>query len=118
MPETGQSPKIKPRFQGASSDGTWRAGLHLFFRHPGTARVFNKKLNTGDFARVLPCFAPGFGMTLDHSSGIICHEPAQNPDHTFRETLCMGYTRYSPREVGRLATRTWKSVCFQVEDGP
>ena len=71
-----------------------------------------------DFAHVLPCFAPGFGMTLDHSSGIICHEPAQNPDHTFRETLCMGYTRYSPREVGRLATRTWKSVCFQVEDGP
>ncbi|CAK8986515.1 unnamed protein product [Durusdinium trenchii] len=43
-----------------------------------------------------------FGMTLDHSSGIICHEPAQNPDHTFRETLCMGYTRYSPREVGKI----------------
>eukprot|EP00437_Effrenium_voratum_P049126 CAMPEP_0181536112 /NCGR_PEP_ID=MMETSP1110-20121109/74633_1 /TAXON_ID=174948 /ORGANISM="Symbiodinium sp., Strain CCMP421" /LENGTH=258 /DNA_ID=CAMNT_0023667573 /DNA_START=53 /DNA_END=825 /DNA_ORIENTATION=+ len=59
-----------------------------------------------------------FGMTFDnYSSGITCHEPGQNSDHTFRETLSMGYTRFSPKEVGKILEdmkRDWKGRDYHV----
>jgi len=58
-----------------------------------------------------------YGMTFDNTSGIISHEPARNSDHTFRETLSMGYTRFSPREVGKILEdlkRDWRGRDYHV----
>ncbi|CAL1145974.1 unnamed protein product [Cladocopium goreaui] len=58
-----------------------------------------------------------YGMTFDNTSGIISHEPAKNADHTFRETLSMGYTRFSPREVGKILEdlkRDWRGRDYHV----
>eukprot|EP00435_Cladocopium_sp_Y103_P060175 s2340_g21.t4 len=58
-----------------------------------------------------------YGMTFDNTSGIISHEPAKNADHTFRETLSMGYTRFSPREVGKILEdlkREWRGRDYHV----
>jgi len=41
-----------------------------------------------------------FGMTFDPwSTGVLKHDPRDHPDHTYRETICVGYTRYSREEV-------------------
>lgn len=59
-----------------------------------------------------------FGMTFDDfSTGITSNAPAQNPDHTFRETLSMGYTSLSPREVAQLLDgmkHEWKGKNYNV----
>mmetsp|Transcript_64252 Transcript_64252/g.114101 ORF Transcript_64252/g.114101 Transcript_64252/m.114101 type:complete len:287 (-) Transcript_64252:89-949(-) len=44
-----------------------------------------------------------FGMTFDEwSTGITWNDPGENPDHTYLETLSMGYTSKSPTEVWQL----------------
>lgn len=44
-----------------------------------------------------------FGMTFDEwSTGITWNPPGENPDHTYLETLSMGYTSKSPTEVWQL----------------
>lgn len=44
-----------------------------------------------------------FGMTLDDwSTGVTWNPPGINPDHSFRETLSMGYTTLSPMQVLKL----------------
>lgn len=44
-----------------------------------------------------------FGMTFDDmSTGITWNPPGQNCDHSFRETLSMGFTSLSPSQVLRL----------------
>lgn len=44
-----------------------------------------------------------FGMTEDdRSTGITWCVPCQNRDHSFRETLSMGYTQCSPEQVMRI----------------
>eukprot|EP00440_Ansanella_granifera_P025691 gb/GFBE01027898.1/.p1 GENE.gb/GFBE01027898.1/~~gb/GFBE01027898.1/.p1 ORF type:complete len:258 (+),score=25.27 gb/GFBE01027898.1/:1-774(+) len=59
-----------------------------------------------------------FGMTLDDfSSGITSGIPGKNTDHAFRETLSMGYTRCSPREVGQILEdmkRDWRGTTYNV----
>eukprot|EP00929_Paragymnodinium_shiwhaense_P020219 TRINITY_DN13543_c0_g1_i1.p1 TRINITY_DN13543_c0_g1~~TRINITY_DN13543_c0_g1_i1.p1 ORF type:complete len:343 (-),score=66.11 TRINITY_DN13543_c0_g1_i1:117-1073(-) len=59
-----------------------------------------------------------FGMTFDPlSTGITWNPPGQNPDHTFRETLFMGYTSYSPSQVLRLIQgmkKEWKGSSYQL----
>jgi hypothetical protein len=41
-----------------------------------------------------------FGMSNNKlSTGITWHAPKRNHDHTFRETLSMGFTKYTPEEV-------------------
>lgn len=59
-----------------------------------------------------------FGMTFDDfSTGITSNMPAKNPDHTFRETLSMGYTSLSPREVAQLLDEMrleWKGKKYNV----
>jgi len=41
-----------------------------------------------------------FGMTFEkESTGVIENDPRAHPDHTYKETICVGYTRYSRVEV-------------------
>mmetsp|Transcript_91495 Transcript_91495/g.264026 ORF Transcript_91495/g.264026 Transcript_91495/m.264026 type:complete len:252 (-) Transcript_91495:58-813(-) len=59
-----------------------------------------------------------FGMTFDdYSTGVTCNPPMMNPDHNFRETLCMGYTSMSPKEVLRVIEemkKDWKGCTYHV----
>mmetsp|Transcript_42283 Transcript_42283/g.111831 ORF Transcript_42283/g.111831 Transcript_42283/m.111831 type:complete len:348 (-) Transcript_42283:55-1098(-) len=59
-----------------------------------------------------------FGMTGDDwSTGITEHEPGQNSDHTFRETLMMGYTKYSARQVHQIINMMkmeWKGCTYNL----
>lgn len=59
-----------------------------------------------------------FGMTFDNfSTGVTWNIPAQNPDHSFRETLCMGYTTCSPRQVISIIEEMkyeWKGCTYNV----
>lgn len=59
-----------------------------------------------------------FGMTLDDkSSGITWNPPAQHADHTFRETLSMGYTSMSPSEVFQLIEsmrNEWRGCTYRL----
>merc|ERR1719287_74115 len=57
-------------------------------------------------------------MTFDDfSTGITWNAPAQNPDHSFRETLSMGYTSCSPRQVMQVIDDmkiAWKGCTYNV----
>mmetsp|Transcript_14655 Transcript_14655/g.27527 ORF Transcript_14655/g.27527 Transcript_14655/m.27527 type:complete len:254 (-) Transcript_14655:265-1026(-) len=58
-----------------------------------------------------------FGMCVEYAPGITCNEPGKNLDHAFRETLSMGYTRFSPKEVGSILEdmkREWKGRDYHV----
>lgn len=59
-----------------------------------------------------------FGMTFDDvSTGVMWNYPAQNRDHSFRETLSMGYTSMSPDEVDALLGEMmveWKGNTYHV----
>mmetsp|Transcript_142990 Transcript_142990/g.202239 ORF Transcript_142990/g.202239 Transcript_142990/m.202239 type:complete len:258 (-) Transcript_142990:301-1074(-) len=59
-----------------------------------------------------------FGMCIDrYAPGITCNEPGKNLDHAFRETLSMGYTRFSPTEVRKILEemeREWKGRDYHV----
>jgi len=59
-----------------------------------------------------------FGMTFDeYSTGVTWNAPGQNPDHSFRETLFMGYTDLSEKEVLKLVERLkveWKGCSYNV----
>eukprot|EP00418_Pyrodinium_bahamense_P010054 CAMPEP_0179112294 /NCGR_PEP_ID=MMETSP0796-20121207/52485_1 /TAXON_ID=73915 /ORGANISM="Pyrodinium bahamense, Strain pbaha01" /LENGTH=278 /DNA_ID=CAMNT_0020810459 /DNA_START=66 /DNA_END=902 /DNA_ORIENTATION=- len=59
-----------------------------------------------------------FGMTFDEwSTGVTSNAPKQNPDHNFRETLSMGYTTYSPKEVMQIIDDmkiSWKGSSYNV----
>lgn len=59
-----------------------------------------------------------FGMTFDEwSSGITWHRPGMNPDHTFRETLSMGFTHFSPKEVIQIIEEMqleWRGNTYSV----
>mmetsp|Transcript_3740 Transcript_3740/g.10645 ORF Transcript_3740/g.10645 Transcript_3740/m.10645 type:complete len:220 (+) Transcript_3740:139-798(+) len=59
-----------------------------------------------------------FGMTFDdQSTGVTWNPPAQNPDHNFRETLCMGYTSYSSKQVTQIIEemqREWLGCTYNV----
>lgn len=59
-----------------------------------------------------------FGMTLDDkSTGITWNPPAQHADHSFRETLSMGYTSLSPSEVLQLieSMKTeWRGCTYKL----
>lgn len=58
-----------------------------------------------------------FGMTPDDSSGVVGHAPCKNSDHAFRETLCMGYTNLSDRQVRVLIEKLrweWRGSTYNV----
>jgi len=59
-----------------------------------------------------------FGMTFDEwSTGVTNNPPKQNPDHSFRETLSMGYTHCSPQEAMRIIEdmkRSWRGCHYNV----
>mmetsp|Transcript_25070 Transcript_25070/g.56854 ORF Transcript_25070/g.56854 Transcript_25070/m.56854 type:complete len:322 (-) Transcript_25070:60-1025(-) len=59
-----------------------------------------------------------FGMTFnDWSTGITWNLPGKNPDHSFRETLAMGYTSLSPKQVMRVIDdmkREWRGCTYNV----
>eukprot|EP00747_Dinoflagellata_sp_TGD_P208532 gnl/TRDRNA2_/TRDRNA2_82006_c0_seq2.p1 gnl/TRDRNA2_/TRDRNA2_82006_c0~~gnl/TRDRNA2_/TRDRNA2_82006_c0_seq2.p1 ORF type:complete len:372 (+),score=55.59 gnl/TRDRNA2_/TRDRNA2_82006_c0_seq2:148-1116(+) len=59
-----------------------------------------------------------FGMTFDDfSTGVTWNPPGENPDHTFREKLLMGYTSLSPEGVWRLIEElkyTWKGCTYNI----
>jgi len=59
-----------------------------------------------------------FGMTFDDvSTGVTWNPPGQNVDHTFRETLSMGYTTLSPTEVLKAIDRLkieWRGNTYQL----
>jgi len=59
-----------------------------------------------------------FGMTFeDWSTGVTWNAPKENPDHTFRETLCMGYTTYSEKQVLQIIHELkmiWKGCTYNV----
>lgn len=59
-----------------------------------------------------------FGMTFDDwTTGITWCIPGQNPDHSFRETLSMGYTTLSPQEVERVIygmKDEWRGCTYNV----
>jgi len=59
-----------------------------------------------------------FGMTLDdYSTGVMANPPLENPDHSFRETLSMGYTSLSPRQVMQVIEEMkveWKGCTYHV----
>mmetsp|Transcript_12566 Transcript_12566/g.38782 ORF Transcript_12566/g.38782 Transcript_12566/m.38782 type:complete len:261 (-) Transcript_12566:76-858(-) len=59
-----------------------------------------------------------FGMTFDDwSTGVTWNLPMQNPDHSFRETLTMGYTHRSPQEVMHIIDElkmVWKGSTYNV----
>lgn len=59
-----------------------------------------------------------FGMTFDdYSSGVTWNAPGQNVDHAFRETLSMGYTSLSPRQVLQILEEMkveWKGCTYNV----
>jgi len=59
-----------------------------------------------------------FGMTFDdYSTGVMANLPGQNLDHSFRETLSMGYTSLSPRQVMQIIEEMkeeWKGCTYNV----
>lgn len=60
-----------------------------------------------------------FGMTIDDdfATGITWCIPAQNPDHSFRETLSMGYTQCSPEQVMKILQSMkddWRGCTYNV----
>eukprot|EP00928_Gymnodinium_smaydae_P053872 TRINITY_DN37773_c0_g1_i1.p1 TRINITY_DN37773_c0_g1~~TRINITY_DN37773_c0_g1_i1.p1 ORF type:complete len:333 (+),score=71.35 TRINITY_DN37773_c0_g1_i1:117-1001(+) len=59
-----------------------------------------------------------FGMTLEEGiTGVTWNPPGQNPDHTFRETLSMGYTSFSSTQVERLIEvmmQEWRGSSYQL----
>lgn len=59
-----------------------------------------------------------FGMTFDdYSTGVTWNPPGQNSDHTFRETLSMGYTTLSPGQVLKLIEHLkveWMGCTYQL----
>jgi len=59
-----------------------------------------------------------FGMTFDaYSTGVTWNAPCQNTDHTFRETLSMGYTTLSPLQVMKLIENMrheWRGCSYQL----
>mmetsp|Transcript_9426 Transcript_9426/g.25054 ORF Transcript_9426/g.25054 Transcript_9426/m.25054 type:complete len:231 (+) Transcript_9426:63-755(+) len=58
-----------------------------------------------------------FGMTMDNSTGITWCSPGQNPDHSFREVLSMGYTQCSPDQVARILQSMrveWRGCTYNV----
>jgi len=59
-----------------------------------------------------------FGMTLDDvSTGVTWNPPGKNEDHSFRETISMGYTSMSRDEVGRLIydmSREWLGCKYNM----
>jgi hypothetical protein len=59
-----------------------------------------------------------FGMTFDDwSTGITWNPPGENPDHTFCETLSMGYTQLSPTQVWQLIEEMkteWRGCTYHL----
>jgi len=59
-----------------------------------------------------------FGMTFDDwSTGITWNPPGENPDHTFCETLSMGYTTLSPTQVWQLIEEMkteWRGCTYHL----
>jgi len=59
-----------------------------------------------------------FGMTgNDWSTGVVEHVPGQNMDHTFRETLVVGYTKYSAMQVQQIIAgmkSEWKGCTYNL----
>jgi len=59
-----------------------------------------------------------FGMTFDDwSTGITWNPPGENPDHTFGETLSMGYTTLSPTQVWQLIEEMkteWRGCTYHL----
>lgn len=59
-----------------------------------------------------------FGMTFDDwSTGITWNPPAVNPDHSFRETLSMGYTPLSPEQVWQVIEEmkpVWRGCTYNL----
>jgi len=59
-----------------------------------------------------------FGMTFDDwSTGITWNPPGENPDHTFCETLSMGYTTMSPTQVWQLIEEMktgWRGCTYHL----
>lgn len=58
-----------------------------------------------------------FGMTDDWRTGITWCPPGKNPDHTFRETLAMGYTKCSLGEFSRILSEMkldWRGSSYHL----
>jgi len=59
-----------------------------------------------------------FGMTFDDwSTGITWNPPGENPDHTYCETLSMGYTTLSPTQVWQLIEEMkteWRGCTYHL----
>lgn len=59
-----------------------------------------------------------FGMTFDDwSTGVTWNPPAVNPDHSFRETLSMGYTPLSPEQVWQVIEEmkpVWRGCTYNL----
>jgi len=59
----------------------------------------------------------GFGMSEDTISGISWCKPGMHPDHTFRETLSMGYTLFSRDDVFALVEdmkKEWTGRSYHI----
>lgn len=59
-----------------------------------------------------------FGMTLDEwSTGITWNVPGMNADHTFRETLSMGFTTCGPQDIMKIIDEMkveWRGCTYSV----
>lgn len=58
-----------------------------------------------------------FGAAPPGYSGIGENPPGENTQHSFRETLVMGYTKYNPEEIFHIVeemSQTWTGVSYEV----
>mmetsp|Transcript_40675 Transcript_40675/g.107766 ORF Transcript_40675/g.107766 Transcript_40675/m.107766 type:complete len:249 (-) Transcript_40675:106-852(-) len=59
-----------------------------------------------------------FGMTLgENCTGVTWNTPGLNQDHSFKETLLLGYTNMSPEEVWKLLvvmTKEWMGCSYHL----
>eukprot|EP00403_Amphidinium_massartii_P030097 CAMPEP_0178397488 /NCGR_PEP_ID=MMETSP0689_2-20121128/14273_1 /TAXON_ID=160604 /ORGANISM="Amphidinium massartii, Strain CS-259" /LENGTH=270 /DNA_ID=CAMNT_0020018201 /DNA_START=145 /DNA_END=954 /DNA_ORIENTATION=+ len=59
-----------------------------------------------------------FGMTFNEwSTGVTWNPPGLNADHTFRETIAMGFTTYSPEKVWKILEelkKEWLGCTYHI----
>lgn len=124
MPTVSSS--LRPKAEASSGDATRVYRERVLVRVYDLGRTFvtqwhNKMTKSyGAFHTGVEVYGRewSFGMTFDdYSTGVTWNVPAQHPDHAFRETLSMGYTTLSPREVTQILEEMkveWKGNTYNV----
>lgn len=116
--KSGQQPKVPDR------DRVYRERVLVRVYHLNktvVTRALNRNFKSyGAFHTGVEVYGRewSFGMTFDDwSTGITWNPPGENPDHTFCETLSMGYTTLSPTQVWQLIEEMkteWRGCTYHL----